>query len=88
MILQAHSTAVLVAALLATDAVALLLPWQVRAELAAGTQVSLRLRLQGTPRGIGVTLRRDALPPDRALVILQHLQAVTVNVSHKQNAKL
>ena len=87
-ILQARSTAVLVAVLLASDAVALLSPSQVRAELAAGTLVSLPLRLQGTPRDIGVTLRRDGLPGPGALAFLQHLQAVTVDVSHKQNAKL
>jgi LysR family transcriptional regulator, regulator for genes of the gallate degradation pathway len=81
--LQAHSTAVLVAVLLASDAVALLSPWQVRAELDAGTLVSLPLRLQGTQRDIGVTLRRDGLPSPGALAFLRHLHAVATQDAHK-----
>lgn len=74
--LQAHSTGVLVGVLAGSDAVALMSPWQVRAELDAGTLVALPLPLSGTERDIGVTLRRDGLPSTAARALLAELHAV------------
>ena len=74
--LQAHSSAVLVGVLASSDAVALMSPWQVRAEIEAGVLVALPLALVGTERDIGVTLRRDGLPSAAARALLAELQAV------------
>ncbi len=61
LVLQTHSTPVLRALLQAGDAVALLSPWQVHGELAAGRLLALPVPLQGTERAIGLMQRRDGL---------------------------
>ena len=74
--LQANSPALVRSVLMAGDAVALLSPLQIRAELASGLLVLLPVAVRGTERGIGVTQRRDGLPSAAALALLQQLQAV------------
>jgi LysR family transcriptional regulator of gallate degradation len=77
-LLRGHSAPVLVAVLQASDAIALLSPWQVRSELDAGRLVALPLKLSGTQRDIGCTLRRDGLPALAVQALQQQLQAVVV----------
>jgi LysR family transcriptional regulator, regulator for genes of the gallate degradation pathway len=74
--LQTHSTPVLRALLQAGDAVALLSPWQVHGELAAGRLLALPVPLQGTERAIGLMQRRDGLASSAVERLLAALRAV------------
>ncbi len=75
-VLQANSPAVVRSVLMAGDAVAMLSPLQIRAELASGLLALPPVPVQGTERAIGVTLRRDGLPSPACLRLLAGLQAV------------
>lgn len=75
-VLQTHSSTVLVAVLQSGDAIAMVSSWQVRNELAAGTLVTLPLKLKGTQRDIGCTLRRDGLPSSAVLALQARLRDV------------
>lgn len=74
--LQANSPSVLRAVLQAGDAVALVSPMQIRAELAAGVLVLLRVPVSGTERAIGVSQRRGGLASPACRALLQQLQQV------------
>ena len=78
LMLQTHSTPVLRALLQAGDAVALLSPWQVHGELAAGRLLALPVPLQGTERAIGLMQRRDGLASGAVQQLLGALRAVAV----------
>jgi LysR family transcriptional regulator of gallate degradation len=75
--LQANSPSVMRAVLHNGDAVALVSPLQIRADIAAGTLVVLPLPVSGTERPIGVSLRRGGLPSPVCQALLQDLQAVS-----------
>ncbi len=79
--LQANAPAVVRSVLMAGDAVAMLSPLQIRAELASGLLVLLPVPVQGTERSIGITQRRDGLPSAAARDLLQALQAVALATS-------
>ena len=70
LVLQSHSTPVLRALLQASDAVALLSPWQMHGELLAGRLQALAVPLQGTERPIGLMRRADGMasPPLKRLL--------------------
>ena len=74
--LQANAPAVVRSVLMAGDAVALLSPLQIRAELASGLLVLPPVPVRGTERSIGITQRRDGLPSTAALTLMQALQDV------------
>jgi LysR family transcriptional regulator of gallate degradation len=76
LVLQTHSTPVLRALLQAGDAVALLSPWQVHGELAAGRLLALPVPLQGTERAIGLMQRRDGLASGTLQQLIAALRAV------------
>jgi LysR family transcriptional regulator of gallate degradation len=76
LVLQTHSTPVLRALLQGGDAVALLSPWQVHGELAAGRLLALPLPLQGTERAIGLMQRRDGLASGAVQRLLEALRRV------------
>lgn len=79
-VLQANSPAVVRSVLMAGDAVAMLSPLQIRAELDSGLLALLPVPVAGTERSIGVTLRRDGLPSPACLRLLAALQAVAADV--------
>lgn len=72
--LQTNSPAVLRSVLRASDAVALLSPWQVQGELASGLLAALPLPLPHGDRAIGLMQRRDGLasPPLECLIAELH----------------
>ncbi|MDP1533694.1 MAG: LysR substrate-binding domain-containing protein, partial [Rubrivivax sp.] len=74
--LQVNSPAVVRALLLASDAVALLSPLQVRGEVGAGQLRVLPVAVQRTERAIGLMLRRDGLPSPALRALLMELQVV------------
>lgn len=74
--LQANAPAVVRSVLMAGDAVAMLSPLQIRAEIASGLLVLLPVPVQGTERSIGIVQRRDGLPSAAARGLVQALQAV------------
>jgi LysR family transcriptional regulator, regulator for genes of the gallate degradation pathway len=76
--LQANSPSVMRAVLHNGDAVALVSPLQIRADIAAGTLVVLPVPVSGTERAIGVSLRRGGLASPACRALLQDLQAVSV----------
>lgn len=77
--LQANSPSVLRSVLQGGDAVALVSPLQIRAELAAGLLVCLPVPVSGTERDIGVSLRRGGLASPASRALLQQLQAVAAD---------
>ncbi len=79
-VLQANSPAVVRSVLMAGDAVAMLSPLQIRAELESGLLALLPVPVMGTERSIGVTLRRDGLSSPACLRLLAELQAVAAEV--------
>lgn len=74
--LQANSPSILRSVLQGSDAVALVSPMQVHAELASGQLVALTVPMAGTERDIGVSLRRNSLPSASARAMLESLQHV------------
>lgn len=74
--LMTHSTSIVRSVLRSSDHVALLSPLQVRAELDDGVLCELPLRLPGTERAIGITLRRDGQPSSACVRLLAELRAV------------
>ena len=78
--LQANSPSVMRAVLQHGDAVALVSPLQIRAELASGALVTLKLSVSGTERGIGVSLRRAGLASPACRALLQELQQVSAGL--------
>lgn len=74
--LQVNAPAVVRSVLMSSDAVAMLSPLQIRAELDSGLLALLPVPVQGTERAIGVTQRRDGLPSPACLRLLDELQAV------------
>ena len=77
--LQANSPSVMRAVLHNGDAVALVSPLQIRADIAAGTLVVLPVPVSGTERAIGVSLRRGGLASSVCQALLQDLQAVSAS---------
>lgn len=75
-VLQANSPAVVRSVLMASDAVAMLSPLQIRADLASGLLVLPAVPVRGTERAVGVTLRRDGMPSPTCLRLLAALQVV------------
>lgn len=76
-VLQANSPSILRAVLQGSDAVALVSPMQVRADLAAGQLAVLPVPLTGTERDIGVSVRRGSLPAPAGRALLDALIAVS-----------
>ena len=76
LVLQSHSTPVLRALLQASDAVALLSPWQMHGELQAGRLQALAVSLQGTERAIGLMRRADGMASPPLQQLLGALRAV------------
>lgn len=74
--LQANSPAVLRSVLLASDAVALLSPWQVQGELASGLLTTLPVPLPHGERAIGLMQRRDGLASTPLQRLIDALRAV------------
>jgi LysR family transcriptional regulator of gallate degradation len=74
--LMTHSTAIVRSVLRCTDHVALLSPLQVRAELDDGVLCALPLRLAGSERAIGITVRRDGLLSSACARLLAELRVV------------
>lgn len=79
--LQANSPSILRSVLQGSDAVALVSPLQVHAELANGQLAALPLILAGTERAIGVSQRRGAMASPAGGALLNELQAVAALVS-------
>jgi len=79
-VLQANSPAVVRSVLMAGDAVAMLSPLQIRAELASGLLVLPAVPVRGSERAVGVTLRRDGMPSPASLRLQAALQAVAAGV--------
>ena len=75
--LQANSPAVVRSVLMGGDAVAMLSPLQIRAELDSGLLVLLPATVRGTERGIGLTERRDALACAAARQLIDALRNVS-----------
>lgn len=75
-VLHANSPAVVRSVLMASDAVALLSPLQIRAELAAGLVARVPVPLPQTLRSIGIMQRRDALAPALQQAFLAELRRV------------
>lgn len=78
--LQANAPAVVRSVLMSGDAVAMLSPLQIRAELASGLLVLLPVPVQGTERPIGITERRDGLPSPAARDLVDALVEVAADV--------
>lgn len=74
--LQCNAPSIVRAVLQRGDAVALVSPLQIRAELAAGRLVLLDVPVSGTERAIGVAQRRGGLASPAARALLRELQAV------------
>ncbi len=75
-VLQVNAPAVVRSMLLAGDALALVSPLQIQAELRSGLLALLPLKLPGTEREIGLMLRRDGAPSGACDALLDALRAV------------
>lgn len=80
-VLQANSPAVVRSVLMAGNAVAMLSPLQIHAELASGLLALPAVPVRGSERAVGVTLRRDGMPSPACLRLLAALQAVADTVT-------
>lgn len=78
-IVRAHSTAVTRSVLLASDAVVLVSPLQVQAEVQAGLLVHASVPLPGSERAIGITQRLDALASSACIDVLAALKTVAAD---------
>nr|WP_315473810.1 LysR family transcriptional regulator [uncultured Rhodoferax sp.] len=73
--LEVHNPMVVRSILLKGDYLALLSPLQVRSEIMVGQLTVLPIRLKGTQRRIGLTLRADASPSPGMKALLHELRA-------------
>jgi LysR family transcriptional regulator of gallate degradation len=72
--LEVHNPIVVRSILLKSDHLALLSPLQVRSEIAAGQLTVLPIRLEGTQRTIGLTMRGDDAPSPAMKALLHQLR--------------
>lgn len=79
-VLQANSPAVVRSVLLAGDAIAMLSPMQIRADVESGLLALLATPARGTVREVGSMLRRDGLPSPACRRLLAALQAVATEL--------
>jgi LysR family transcriptional regulator of gallate degradation len=73
--LEVHNPIVVRSILLKSDHLALLSPLQVRSEIAAGQLTVLPIRLEGTQRTIGLTMRGDDAPSPAMKALLHELRS-------------
>jgi LysR family transcriptional regulator of gallate degradation len=86
-IVRTHSTAVTRSVLLDSDAVALVSPLQVRAEVKAGLLVHASAPLAESERAIGITQRRGALPSSACLDVLAAIKTVAATTTSTVTGK-